>query len=104
MRVTKKFLKSLGYVTVWNVSMLKQFTPRKGEPDETFSNDKYPFNNFRIHRKGIKFYIETNTTKYDCSDAHSLLSTVYFCGINDGEKKKRMQIKAALGIPAHIDL
>jgi len=99
MRVTKKFIKSLGYYTIGNFNVLNKDV---GACDETFSNDKYPFNHFPVHRKGTKFFIVTNKTKYDCSDVHGFLATVYFCGIFDGEKKKITQIKAALEISENI--
>lgn len=100
MRVTKKLLKSFGYCTVGSIYKLHKTL---GAPDESFSNDKYPFNHLMVHRRGTKFYMITNNTKYDCNDVHSFLATAYFCGIYDGESKKIAQIKSVLEIPENTD-
>jgi hypothetical protein len=92
MRITKAILKKLGFtLSGFYATSANQFA-------QQWIHTMYPFNHLTIFQDGSKFFLSTNGTHYDCSTLHKLLSSIYFCGINDGHEQKQAEIKKVLGI------
>jgi hypothetical protein len=84
MKISKKLLKSLGF----------EFDPYL----KTFfrKNTHYPLNHLNfISEKGL-IKLKTNSTEYSCTTLSNLLSSIYFAGINEGQRQKQIEIKEAL--------
>ena len=96
MRITKKFIRSLGFkTTVGHVVIKREIIDRLG----SYKSIPYPFNQMEFcwTKKGL-IIISSNGTKYSCNTIEKLLASVYFVGINKGMLDKEKQLQKMLGL------
>jgi len=88
MKITTSTLKSLGFTKL----------PLSSTHDVFVNNTThYPLNQLRLlYIKKLKLSYYNNNTNYKCTDLKSLISAIYFSGVNYGHNQKLQQIKKLL--------
>lgn len=89
MKITLSTIKSLGFIKL----------PFSNNHD-IFVNKPthYPLNQLKLiyDKKSKTILLQTNNTNYKCTDLKSLISAIYFSGVNYGNNQKLQQIKKIL--------
>lgn len=90
-KITLSTLKSLGFIKL-------PFS----KTQDVFVNEPthYPLNQLKLFyiKKSKTIIVQTNNTNYKCTDLKSLISAIYFSGVNYGHTQKQQQIKKILNI------